>query len=361
MKKTITSIASVIAVVFAITSLSCASAEGGDGLVAESIAGVSLTEAIDQTAGQIVEGLAPRTRVAVAALYSESDNLSHFIMEELAGGLVNRGMEVADRQNLPFVFEQLRMRPTADISDENTQSIGQIMGAHVVITGQLWDLGNTRRLTTSATHVQTALRESASHFDIPNDSAMQSMVASLNAQTLAQISSRFGVNDVTSPQTAGTHLDRALMYAGRGDLDSAAREAAEAARLDPEMTSAYHLRGLAAATAGNQELALSEYRQALMIAFGSVLSDFGVETNPRYTLELDMAVEDVNPKGRFAFARLELRANLRNAYTGVVAISFDTIQREGHVDFARAQARVFRLAENAINEGFRAMVSDWVQ
>ena len=308
---------------------------------------------------QIVEGLAPRTRVAVAALYSESDNLSHFRMEELASGLVNRGMEVADRQNLPFVFEQLQMRPTADISDENTQGIGQIVGAQVVITGQLWDLGNTRRLTTSAIHVQTALRESASHFDIPNDSAMQSMVASLNAQTLAQISSRFGVNDVTSPQTAGTHLDRALMYAGRGDFDSAAREAAEAARLDPELTSAYHLQGLAAATAGNQALALSEYRQALTIAFESVLSDFGVETNPRYVLELEMAVEE-QIFSRFVFAWLVLRANLRNAYTGAVAITFDINQREAHVDFARAQARIFRYAENAINKRFRAAVADWV-
>jgi|GEM_PF-4520509 len=57
MKKTITCIVPVIAMIFGITFLSCASAEGGSGIVAEgggfvaeSIAGVSLTEAINQTA-----------------------------------------------------------------------------------------------------------------------------------------------------------------------------------------------------------------------------------------------------------------------------------------------------------------------
>jgi len=44
------------------------------------------------------------------------------------------------------------------VSDDTAQSVGQFLGAELVITGQLWDLGAVRRLTANAILVETAMR-----------------------------------------------------------------------------------------------------------------------------------------------------------------------------------------------------------
>lgn len=55
-----------------------------------------------------------RTRAAIVAFESENDELSSFIMGELTDTLIDRGIEVVDRQNLGAVFA----------SDETALSIG---------------------------------------------------------------------------------------------------------------------------------------------------------------------------------------------------------------------------------------------
>jgi hypothetical protein len=60
-------------------------------------------------------------------------------MEELTGALVDRGMEVADRQNLEFVYKELNFQMSGEVSDEEVVSIGKFLGADMVITGSLRD------------------------------------------------------------------------------------------------------------------------------------------------------------------------------------------------------------------------------
>ena len=80
---------------------------------------LSLAAAIEQTAGKMATDLPRGTRVAVLGFESESDNLSYYIMEELTGALIGKGLEVADRSNLPYVLGMLQLKESA-LSDEKT-------------------------------------------------------------------------------------------------------------------------------------------------------------------------------------------------------------------------------------------------
>jgi curli biogenesis system outer membrane secretion channel CsgG len=131
-------------------SVSCASAGGkGDGPVYEGN-GVSLAEAIERSAEniaaeKIAADMLSGRRVAIVAWESPSPGLSDYIMEELTGALVDWGMEVADRQNLEYVYKELNLQMSGEASDESARPIGKFLGADLVITGQLTELGGPYR------------------------------------------------------------------------------------------------------------------------------------------------------------------------------------------------------------------------
>jgi len=224
--------------VLALVAVSCATTPGIGG-------GHPLQGVIEQSAESIATDLSAGTRVAIVAFESENDNLSDFIMEELTGALVGRGIEVADRQNLPYVFQELNFQMSGNVSDDTAKSVGQFVAAELVITGQLYDLGGTRQLSFNAINVETALRESVPRFGVPNDKAMQGMVVALGRQEMSQRVHRYGVSEDTTPKTAGTFLDRGIMFAMRGEYDKAILDFDEAIRIDPNLTAAYMLRGRA--------------------------------------------------------------------------------------------------------------------
>ena len=53
------------------------------------------------------------------------------------------------------------------------------------------------------------------------------------------------MNENTVPQTAGTFLDRGMMFAARGEFQMAIRDFDEAIRINPNLAAAYILRGMA--------------------------------------------------------------------------------------------------------------------
>ena len=123
----------VMALVAAIMLLSCATVGGNRG-------GEALQDAIEQSAEAIAAGLAPGTRVALVAFDSERDVLSDFIMEQLTRELFRRGIEVAEWRNLEFVFSEMRFQRAGYVSGETARSVGQFLGADIVITGSLSDM-----------------------------------------------------------------------------------------------------------------------------------------------------------------------------------------------------------------------------
>ena len=228
----------------ALVLASCATTGGGAALVVDPVyegEGLSLMEAIEQSAEKICADLPAGSRVAIAAWESPGAGLSDYIMEELSGALFDRGMEVADRRNLEYVYRELDLQMSGSVSDESARSIGKFLGADLVITGRLTELGGPYRYRSSAIHVESATRDSVTRLDVKGDAETRRIVTALASRKTAVKAAGYGV----SPQTAGTFLDRGILFAGRGDYEMAIEDFTEALALDPSLTTAYTLRGRA--------------------------------------------------------------------------------------------------------------------
>ena len=229
---------SYIILVLAVLLASCASTGSGG-------AGLTIDEAIEQSAEKISAELPAGSRVAIVAFESPNDGLSIYIMEELTGSLIDHKIEVADRQNLDYLRQELDFQMSGEVSDESALSIGKFLGAQLVITGVLTHVGNTYRFRISAIRVETATRASVPRFDVRNDQKMRSMIATLAEQKTATSTAKYGVTGQTAPQTAGTFLDRGILFAMRKDYELAIADFTEAIRINPNLAGAYILRGRA--------------------------------------------------------------------------------------------------------------------
>jgi tetratricopeptide (TPR) repeat protein/predicted small secreted protein len=208
--------------------------------------GVSLGEAIEQSADKIAADLPEGSRVAFAAWESPSPGLSDSIMEELTGALVDRGMEVADRQNLEYVYRELNLQMSGDVSDESAVSIGKFLGATMVVTGQLTELGGPYRYRASTVNVENATRASVTRLDVRGDAETRRLVAALTRQKTAVKTASYGEGDKPAPGTAGSFLDRGITLASQREWEMAIADFTEAIRLNPALSAAYLLRGRAA-------------------------------------------------------------------------------------------------------------------
>ncbi|MDR1232275.1 MAG: hypothetical protein LBK61_12855, partial [Spirochaetaceae bacterium] len=145
---------------------SCATADaGGEGL--------SLDEVIARSARDIAAKLPPGMRVAVVAFESPEQNLSGYIMDEIAGELTAGSLEVADRNNLEYVYKELGFQTSGEVDDESAQAVGKFLGARYVITGQFVDLGGRYRYRLNGINVETAVHESSTRLDVRNDRYFQ--------------------------------------------------------------------------------------------------------------------------------------------------------------------------------------------
>ena len=270
---------------------------GGDGL--------SLQNAIAQSAESIARDIPPGTRVAVVAFESESRDLSEFIMNELAAELMARGVEVAGRRNLDAIAREIALSLDGSVSDETALSIGRMQAAEIVVTGQLLDLGNLRRFTVHALNAETAVSASMPRFDVQNNRALRNMAAALGRQP-AQ-APRQAAGGYSAPRTAGEFLDRGIMFLDMGEHYIAALDFTDALRLSPNLAKAYLWRGIAHRRRGELDLAIADFTQAIRIDpnFAYAFNGRGIAHRERG--ELDLAFADftqairINPNLAYAF------------------------------------------------------------
>jgi len=112
---------------------SCASTGSGDRLF--------LLDAIQESVEKMAIKIPLGSRVAIASFESPRASISDYIADELTGMLNRRGIEVADWQNMEYVYRELDLQMTKDISDETALAIGKFLGAQAVIIGTFYEDG----------------------------------------------------------------------------------------------------------------------------------------------------------------------------------------------------------------------------
>jgi tetratricopeptide (TPR) repeat protein len=276
--------------------------------------GLSLAEAVEQSAEKIASDLPAGSRVVIVAWESPSAGLSDYIMEELTGALVDRDMEVVDRQNLEYVYRELKLQMSGEVSDESARSVGKFLGADLVITGQLTELGGPYRYRANAINVESATRDSVTRLDVKGDAQMRRLVAALANQKTAVKSASYEEGRTTAPRTAGTFLDRGITLAGQGEYESAIADFTEAIRLDPNYTAAYYNRGNAYNNKGDNDRAIADYTQAIRLDpnYAAAYNNRGIAYNDKG--DNDRAIADFNQAIRLDPNYAIAYSNRGNAY-----------------------------------------------
>ena len=254
-------------------------AAGGadEGLSGESPV-LSLDQAIAASAADIAGKLPPGTRVAIVAFESPHQNLSDYIMDEVTGALVDGSLEVADRNNLEYVYKELNFQMSGAVSDEEAVGIGKFLGARYVVTGELVDLGARFRYRLNGINVQTARHESSTRLDVGNSRDFQKLSAALQkAAPRAVKTAGYGPAGASTPRGAGAFLDRGIRYASQKDYDKAIADFTEAIRLDGAFTAAYYNRGSAHKQKGDYRRARADFEEALRLDPGDADARNGLE------------------------------------------------------------------------------------
>jgi tetratricopeptide (TPR) repeat protein len=257
----------------------CASTGGG--------AGISLHEAIEQSAEKIAADLPRGSIVAVASFETNDTGFFFFLMRELNDALFDRGFTVVSRNSLEFVERELNFQMSGAVSEETAQSIGKFFGAEVIIIGELIDSGGVYRYRTNAIHVEEARQGSAVRLDVRNDRATRRMMSTLANQQ------RPVRQQEASPNTPLFFIERGIALAVRGEYDLAIMNFTDALALNPNLLGAYMLRGRALYTSVSLVFSVGEN-------FNSVITEGKWKISADERKIFALAIEDFSQVIRLA-------------------------------------------------------------
>ena len=117
----------------------------------------NLDNAIASTCLMMADRLMANSTIAVLSVFSSNRNTSEYIIGELEYHFVNTGkFRIVDRRRLDQIRNEQNFQISGDVSDDSAVSIGNMLGANIVITGELTGAGSDQRLMLKAIDVQTA-------------------------------------------------------------------------------------------------------------------------------------------------------------------------------------------------------------
>jgi TolB-like protein len=105
----------------------------------------------------MVGELPKNSTLAVISISSNDTNLAAFAVDELEYQLVTaKQFTIVDRKTLDTIRTEQDFQLSGEVSDQSAVTIGNLLGASIVITGSISGTGNTQRLTLKALDVKTA-------------------------------------------------------------------------------------------------------------------------------------------------------------------------------------------------------------
>jgi TolB-like protein len=117
-----------------------------------------IDEAMERISVKFIAELPESSVIAVLNIFSSNDMANAvFIAEELEYRLSDsKKFKLVDRRSLNAIRAEQQFQLSGEVSDESARSIGNMLGASIVITGNISGIGSSRRLTIKALDVETA-------------------------------------------------------------------------------------------------------------------------------------------------------------------------------------------------------------
>ena len=126
-------------------------------LAAAGLFALDINEALDTAAKQFSGSLKAGTTVAIVGIASDTEAMSEYLLDEMTIRIVqNKKLTVADRANLEAIKKEMNFQLSGEVSDATMKEIGAMVGADVVIHGNLNKIGDIFMLTLQALDVTKA-------------------------------------------------------------------------------------------------------------------------------------------------------------------------------------------------------------
>lgn len=118
---------------------------------------VDIETALQQVADQFSASLKKGTTIAIVGISSDSAEMSNFILDEITLDFVKQHkLTVANRANLDAIKKEMNFQLSGEVSEESIQQLGAMVGANVVIHGNIKPLGRNFNLVVQALDVTSA-------------------------------------------------------------------------------------------------------------------------------------------------------------------------------------------------------------
>jgi hypothetical protein len=146
-----------------------------------------LDETIKDAVTYLNDKLPKGSKILVLNIKSEYLQLSDYIIDGLVENVVNGGLfSVVDRQQLDVIRKELDFQISGEVSDESAQSIGKMVGAQTIISGNIAIVGNFYRLGIRAIRVETAEVQAQFNRNIPDGPVISALSGNKNSATVSQ-------------------------------------------------------------------------------------------------------------------------------------------------------------------------------
>ena len=116
-----------------------------------------LEGAMDNATRTLIDSIPQNATVAILSVYSDNRETAEYVIDELEYKLVNsRKFQIVDRRRLEQIRREQNFQLSGDVDDNSAIAIGNMLGATIVITGDISGSGSSRRLVLKALDVRTA-------------------------------------------------------------------------------------------------------------------------------------------------------------------------------------------------------------
>jgi hypothetical protein len=138
-----------------------------------------LDAAIRETSDYLNKQLPKGNKLVILNVQSDFPALSEYIIDELIANTVNDQIfSVVDRRQLDTIRAELDFQMSGEVDDKTAQSVGQIAGAQIIVSGAVSRIGDLYRLRVRALSVQSAEIEGQFNRNIPDGPVVAALVKS---------------------------------------------------------------------------------------------------------------------------------------------------------------------------------------
>jgi hypothetical protein len=149
------------------------------GAGSENASANTIDEAVAMQGRYIIERAENDVSIVIVQISSDHEKLSKYIIDELPNYIIgnDKGIVIVERQRLDLIENEVLYQMSGNVSDDEVISIGERIGARLVVTGSVSQIGDMLRLNIKIIDVKTAGLVGSNSCDIKIDQKVESILS----------------------------------------------------------------------------------------------------------------------------------------------------------------------------------------